>query len=80
MRVYSVGELKKILAEIPDDTKVVAWQQDMERCGCRPGASFSLDKRSPVERRTYDRFDYTDYTYTVYEQDEKNGELVLTIG
>ena len=79
MRVYSVGELKKILAEIPDDTKVVAWQQDMERCGCRPGASFSLDKRSPVERRTYDRFDYTDYTYTVYEQDE-NGEPMLTIG
>lgn len=79
MRVYSVGELKKILAEIPDDTKVVAWQENMETCGCRLGASFSLDKRSPIERRTYDRFDYTDYTYTVYEQDE-NGESMLTIG
>ena len=79
MRVYSVGELKKMLANIPDDTKVVAWQENMETCGCRLGASFSLDKRSPVERRTYDRFDYTDYTYTVYEQDE-NGEPMLTIG
>lgn len=79
MRVYSVGELKKMLANIPDDTKVVAWQENMETCGCRLGASFSLDKRSPIERRTYDRFDYTDYTYTVYEQDE-NGEPMLTIG
>lgn len=80
MRVYSVGELKKMLAGVPDDTKVVAWQQDMERCGCRPGASFNLEKRSPVERRTYDRFDYTDYTYTVYDRDVENGELMLTIG
>lgn len=79
MRVYSVGELKKMLAGIPDDTKVVAWQENMETCGCKLGASFSLDKRSPIERRTYDRFDYTDYTYTVYEQDE-NGEPMLTIG
>lgn len=79
MRIYSVGELKKMLANLPDDTKVVAWQENIETCGCRLGASFSLDKRSPIERRTYDRFDYTDYTYTVYEQDE-NGEPMLTIG
>ena len=79
MRVYTVGELKKVLANIADDVKIVAYAENMETCGYRHGASISLDKRTPVDHQTYDRFDYSYYTYTTYEKDN-NGEPVVSIG
>lgn len=80
MKIYTVGELKKVLANIADDVKIVAYAENMENCGYRHGASISLDKRSPVKKQTYDRFDYTDYSYVVYERDDQNGEPVVSVG
>lgn len=80
MRIYTVGELKKVLANVADDVKIVSYQENMETCGYQHGASINLDKRSPIEKQTYDRFDHTDYTYEVYEKDNENGEAVVSIG
>ena len=80
MKVYTVGELKKALANVADDIKIVSYQENMETCGYREGVSMSLDKRSPIEKQTYDRFDYTDYSYVVYERDDENGEAVVSMG
>ena len=69
-----------MLANIADDVKIVSYQENMETYGYRDGASINLDKRSPIEKQTYDRFDYTDYTYVVYERDDENGEAVVSVG
>lgn len=76
----TVGELKEKLKDVPDDLLVVEYHSDMEKHGIMqafPACEIMQVKECKV--KTYDRFDYIDYTYTVYERDAKGDKEVFYI-
>ena len=79
MIIENVGELKKLLADIPDDTPVAQYRENMETSGYFNNCYINIRKATKVKKHTYDRFDGTDYSYEVFERDE-NGKDVLCLG
>ena len=76
----TVGELKEKLKDVPDDLLIVSFEQDMETCGIRPAyPSCRVMKCKKKTKHSYDRFDGTDYSYTVYEEDARGDERVFYI-
>ena len=67
----TVGELREMIAELPNDMKIIHFESTMEKHGCFPNVTARVEKRSPIEKQTWDRFDGTDYTYESYERDEE---------
>lgn len=71
-----VKELIEKLSTMPPEVELVSYQSDMEKSGIRPiFYNPTLEKYKIKRKSTYDRFDYTDYTYEVYVEDE-NGEII----
>lgn len=69
-----VGELKKLLENVPDDLVIVSHQSDMERSGIMEKSFYGkVVKVKEETRHTWDRFDGIDYDYTVFRED-KNGD------
>lgn len=79
----TVGELKKLLADIPDNTPIVQYHSDMERSGYMPGGYLRKEAFNPVTKQTWDRFDGTDYSYTsyemVYNENQKTSDTVEAV-
>ena len=76
----TVGELKEKLKNVPDDLFIVEYHSDMEKHGIMQ--AFPICEITRVKERkiqTYDRFDYTSYSYTVYEQDKNGNKEVFYI-
>ena len=71
-----VKELKELLANVDDDLEIVVDQNGMEKSGLLPVSPYSMKVLTGemVKKSTYDRFDYTDYTYEVF-QENKNGNV-----
>ena len=71
-----VKELKELLANVDDDLEIVGDQNGMEKSGLLPVSPYSMKVLTgeKVKKSTYDRFDYTDYTYEVF-QENKNGNM-----
>ena len=76
MKVFTVKELKEMIKDLPDDMKIVQYQEGMEKRGFLEGAFIKVEKRIPVEVETYDRFDYTKYSYKRYEFDVDGIEML----
>lgn len=76
MKVFTVKELKEMIKDLPDNMKIVQYQEGMERRGFLEGAFIKIEKRTPVEVETYDRFDYTEYSYKRYEYDVDGIEML----
>lgn len=74
----TVGELKKFLENIPNDTHLVIFRSDMEKRGFMGDVLFSEEKMSKTRLTAYDAFDYTTYEYETFVMD-KNGEPCLMI-
>jgi hypothetical protein len=74
----TVGELKRYIEGLPDDTLLVKFHSDMERYGYINGLTCNLETMEKEIKHTYDRFDYTEYDYEVYAPAE-NGQLCLRI-
>lgn len=69
----TVGELKKMLENVPDDLEIVTYQNGMEQHGILPKTFYGKIVKVTEEKvQTHDAFDYTDYTYTRFKED-KNG-------
>lgn len=69
-----VGDLKKMLENIPDDLVIVGYESDMERHGIMEASFYGKVVKVKEEKvSTWDRFDGTDYSYTRYVED-KNGD------
>lgn len=71
-----VKELKELLANVDDDLEIVGYQNGMEQTGLLPISPYSMKVLTGemVKKSTYDVFDYTDYTYEVFEEN-KNGTV-----
>lgn len=76
----TVGELKEFIKDLPDDMKIVAYQSDLERYGYFNNFSCNVANMKKTLRHTWDRFDYTDYSYNVYvKQKEKSKGTVCCL-
>ena len=75
----TVGELKNLIKDLSDDMMIVHFDNNMEKFGCFPNVTAKVERRSPVEKQTWDRFDGTDYTYESYERDDENGQPCLVL-
>lgn len=80
-RTKTVGELKEYIKNLPDDTPIVSYQSDMEKSGYQSISCASTQKMVTEKRETYDAFDYTPYSYTVFSPSKDDtGTLCLVIG
>jgi hypothetical protein len=68
MKIETVGELKKLISDMPDDTPIVAYQSNMERSGYMQGMSAIRKKMPKSIAHTRDAFDYTPYSYEIFEE------------
>ena len=76
----TVGELKEKLKDVPDDLLIVEYHHDMEKEGIMEACPICEIMRAKERKmQTYDSFDYTDYTYTVYERDTEGDKEVFYI-
>ena len=71
-----VKELKELLANVDDDLEIVGYQNGMEQTGLLPISPYSMKvlNGEMVKKETWDRFDGTDYSYEVF-QENKNGNM-----
>lgn len=80
-RARTVGELKEYIKNLPDDTPIISYQSDMEKSGYQSISCASTQKMVTEKRETYDAFDYTPYSYTVFSPSKDDtGTLCLVIG
>jgi hypothetical protein len=77
MKVYTVGTLKEIIQDLPDDMKIVKYTEGMEQRGYLEGAFARVEQRIPVKHDTYDRFDYTEYSYQSYERSPDGFDVLV---
>lgn len=72
----TVKELKELLANVDDELEIVGYENGMEQTGLLPVSKFGMKVLTGkmVKKQTWDRFDNTDYSYDVFEED-KNGNM-----
>lgn len=81
MIVCTVRHLKEAIKDLPDDTPIISYQSDMEKSGYQSISCASTQKMVTEKRETYDAFDYTPYSYTVFSPSKDDtGTLCLVIG
>lgn len=66
MVVKTVGELKEIIKDLPDEAPIVMYRSDMEKSGYQAKAGIRAENMVSERRETYDAFDYTPYHYEVF--------------
>lgn len=74
----TVGELKEVIKDLPDDMKLVMYKSNMETSGYQNAIYASVEAMASETKHTWDRFDGTNYDYEVYT-DSKDGEKCLKI-
>ena len=80
MRVMTVGELRAVIRDLPDDTPVISYQSNMERSGYQKHIGARSAHMVSEKRETYDAFDYTPYTYEIFTPPKDgSGTLCLII-
>ena len=79
MKIKTVGELKKLLADMPDDTPIVAYQSNMEKSGYMQGMWADKKKMAKSVKHTIDAFDYTPYSYEVFEESKIGTDTLCII-
>lgn len=79
--IKTVRELKEFIKDLPDDTLLVNYQCDLEKCGYFNTASFDIVKMKKETKQTWDRFDGCDYTYEVFARanDSEDGVICLKV-
>lgn len=61
----TVGELKALIKDLPDDTPIVTYKSDMEKSGYQKNVSCSVTNMKAETREAYDAFDGIRYKYEV---------------
>ena len=75
-----VKDLIEKLKQFDENLEIVAYESDMERSGIQPVNVYPhVIKVKKETKSTWDRFDGTDYTYTVYRQSGAGDKEVLQL-
>lgn len=75
-----VKELIEKLKKFDENLEIVGYESDMERSGIQPVDVYPrVVKVKEVTKSTWDRFDGTDYNYTVYVPMETGDTEVLQL-
>ncbi len=75
--IKTVGELKNILNGLPNDMLILSYSSNMEKNGYENKMLITIEPMKETEKETYDAFDYTPYTYKVFELDATGHECLL---
>lgn len=78
MIIYTIKDLKDFIKDLPNDMEIVGYRENMETHGYQAGCYIKTQPMRKVEAQTYDRFDYTPYSYEVYVYNA-DGKQVLTL-
>lgn len=73
----TVGELKQFLELLPEDMILVHYHSDIEKSGWFEGIAPWVTNMSKEVHQTWDRFDYTDYSYECYDYSSNGEEVVI---
>lgn len=76
--IKTVGELKEFIKNLPDDTLVVNYQEDMEKSGYQNNVFCNITNMKKETKTTWDSFDYIPYSYEIFVESEE-GVLCLII-
>ena len=80
MIVRTVRHLKEAIKDLPDDTPIISYRSDMEKSGYQGISGVKPMLMVKEKKETYDAFDYTPYSYTVFSPSEDgSGTLCLVI-
>lgn len=63
MKIYTVGELKQFIADLPAETPIAFYEDGMEKHGFMPSVHINVRNMEKEVVQTYDAFDYTPYHY-----------------
>lgn len=76
-----VKELKELLANVDDELEVVGYEEGMEQTGLLPVGKWGMKviTGKTVKKETWDRFDGTDYTYEVFEENKDGDTKVFRL-
>lgn len=76
-----VKELKELLANVDDELEIVGYEEGMEKRGLMPVSKYGMKAITGkiVKKETWDRFDGTDYTYEVFEENEDGDTKVFSL-
>lgn len=75
--IKTVGELREILQNLPNDMLLLSYQSDMEKSGYVNRVFIDALNMAIKEKKTYDAFDYTPYSYKVYEPSAQGEECIV---
>ena len=73
----TIGELKQFLELLPEDMTVVHYKTDIEKFGWFEGVTPQIMNMSKEVHQTWDRFNYTKYSYECYGRDSNGEEVVV---
>lgn len=75
--IKTVGELREILQNLPNDMPLLSYQSDMEKSGYVNKVYIDALNMAIKEKKTYDAFDYTPYSYEVYAPSAQGEECIV---
>lgn len=78
----TVGQLKELIKDMPDETPVISRDSNYELGGAMTQLSsygVKIENYSLVKRHFRDDFDGTNYSKEVYQHDKENGKPALCL-
>ena len=75
--IKTVGELKEIIRDLPDDMLVINYVSDMEGSGYENKNYCRIRKMEKQTEQRYDAFDYTSYTKEVYKETDEGADCLV---
>lgn len=79
MIITNVGELKKIISELPDEMLILSFHEGMEKWGYLNQTYVKIEPMKEITKNTRDAFDGTPYSYTAFTQDKDEGKDCLLL-
>lgn len=77
--MYTVGELREYIKDLPDDTRLVTYHQGMEQSGYMNKAFVHVENMKSCIKETWDAFDGTPYSYLALVSAKDGNIPCLTI-
>lgn len=73
----TVGELKRLIKDLPDDMPLVTYQNNMEKVGYQNEVSCAVVSMKEETREAWDRFDGCGYTYKTMVRSKDGSDCLM---